>query len=125
MIGISALFAVIVIAFLIIKKKSENSEIAQIRKLREGTKEKSFSSEVMYQKLYVFYLKTPFFKRYLLKLRRRLAIINVDDEYLTRKQASKILTNTMLIVLPLAVAIIAITKNNTLLMTMLLILNCL
>ena len=121
MIGISALFAVIVIAFLIIKKKSENSEIAQIRKLREGTKEKSFSSEVMYQKLYVFYLKTPFFKRYLLKLRRRLAIINVDDEYLTRKQASKILTNTMLIVLPLAVAIIAITKNNTLLMTMLLI----
>ena len=121
MIGIGALFAVIVIAFLIIKKKSENSEIAQIRKLREGTKEKSFSSEVMYQKLYVFYLKTPFFKRYLLKLRRRLAIINVDDEYLTRKQASKILTNTMLIVLPLAVAIIAITKNNTLLMTMLLI----
>ena len=121
MIGIGALFAVIVIAFLIIKKKSENSEIAQIRKLREGTKEKSFSSEVMYQKLYLFYLKTPFFKRYLLKLRRRLAIINVDDEYLTRKQASKILTNTMLIVLPLAVAIIAITKNNTLLMTMLLI----
>ena len=121
MIGIGALFAVIVIAFLIIKKKSENSEIAQIRKLREGTKEKSFSSEVMYQKLYVFYLKTPFFKRYLLKLRRRLAIINVDDEYLTRKQASKILTNTMLIVLPLAVAIIAITKNNTLLMTMILI----
>lgn len=42
MIGIGALFAVIVIAFLIIKKKSENSEIAQIRKLREGTKEKKF-----------------------------------------------------------------------------------
>lgn len=57
MIGISALFAVIVIAFLIIKKKSENSEIAQIRKLREGTKEKSFSSEVMYQNYMYFILK--------------------------------------------------------------------
>ena len=120
-IGTGVLFALIVIAFLIISKKSKNSEIAEIRKLREGTKEKSFSAEVIYQKLYVFYLKTPFFKRYLLKLRRRLAIINVEDEYLTRRQSSKILTNTILIVLPLAVVIIAITKNNPLLMTMLLV----
>lgn len=121
MIGVGVLFAVIVIAFLIIKKKSGSSERAQIQKLREGTKEKSFSTEVLYQKLYVIYLKTPFFKRYLLKLRRRLAIINVDDEYLTRRQASKILTNTILIVIPLAIVIIAITHNNTLLMSMLLI----
>lgn len=75
----------------------------------------------MYQKLYVFYLKTPFLKRYILKLRRRLAIINVDDEYLTRKQSSKILSKTLIIVIPLALAIIIITKNNALLMTMLLI----
>lgn len=121
LIGIGALFAIIVISFMLLKKKSQSSEIAQIRKLREGTEEKSFSLEVMYQKLYVFYLKTPFLKRYILKLRRRLAIINVDDEYLTRKQSSKILTNTLLIVIPLAIAIIAVTKNNTLLMTMLLI----
>ncbi len=121
LIGVGALFAVTIIAFLIIKNKNKNSEIEQIKKLREGTEEKSFSSEVMYQKLYVFYLKTPFLKRYILKLRRRLSIINVDDEYLTRKQSSKILTNTLLIVVPLAIIIVAVTKNNTLLMTMLLI----
>ncbi len=121
MMGAAALFVVIVIAFLVIKNKKQNSEIAQIRKLQQGTKEKSFTSEILYQKLYVIYLKTPFLKRYLLKLRRRLAIINVDDEYLTRRQAAKILTNTLLIVIPLAIAIIVITKSNTLLMSMLLI----
>ena len=93
MMGVGALFLVIIVAYLIIKNRNQNSEIAQIRKLQEGTKEKSFSLEILYQKLYTFYLKTPFLKRYLLKLRRRLAIINVEDEYLTRRQASKILTN--------------------------------
>ena len=68
----------------------------QIQRLREGTKEKKFSAEVLYQKLYIFYLKTPFLKRYLLKLRRRLTIINVEDEYLTRRQSARIITNALL-----------------------------
>lgn len=121
MAGVGGLFAVIVLAYIILRKKSQSSEMKQIQRLREGTKEKSFSSEVLYQKLYVTYLKTPFLKRYLLKVRRRLAIINVDDEYLTRKQSAKIITRTIAIVLPLAIAIIAITHENTLLMFMLLI----
>ncbi len=121
MMGAGALFVIIVIAFFIIRKKGGNLEIREIQRLREGTKEKSFSSEVLYQKLYVIYLKTPFLKRYLLKVRRRLAIINVEDEYLTRKQAAKIITRTICIIMPLAIAIIAITHNNTLLMCMLLI----
>ncbi len=119
--GVGLLFAIIVIAFLIVNKKSGSAEARQIRKLREGTKEKSFSLEVLYQKLYVIYLKIPFLKRYVLKLRRRLAIIHMDDEYLTRKQAAKILTRTLLIVIPLAAVIIFITHENTLLMGMLLV----
>ena len=121
LIGVGALFAVIVVAYLMISKKMNNSEAKQIQRLREGTQEKAHSSEVIYQKLYVRYLKTPFLKRYLLKLRRRLQIINVDDEYLTRKQSAKILTNTLLIIIPLTIAIIALTHNNTLLMFILLI----
>ena len=121
LIGVGALFAIIVIAFLITSKKSKSSEIREIQRLREGTKEKSFSAEILYQKLYVIYLRTPFLKRYILKLRRRLAIINVEDEYLTRKQAARILTRTILIIIPLAIAIVVITHENTLLMTMLLI----
>ena len=69
-IGIGALFGIVLVAYAMLKKKMNTSEIRQIQKLREGTKEKKFSSEVLYQKLYVIYLKIPFIKRYLLKIRR-------------------------------------------------------
>ena len=89
--------------------------------MQQGTKTSKFSAEIMYQKLYLFYLKTPFLKRYILKLRRRLEIINIDDEYLTRLQASKILTKAFFIVIPITIAIVILTKNNALLMSILLI----
>ena len=101
--GAGVLFVLIIIAFLIMKKKMSNSEIRQIQQLREGTEDSSFSMEVIFQKLYIFYLKTPFLKKYLLKVRRRLEIINVDDEYLTRKQAASILSKTLAIIIPLTI----------------------
>ena len=99
----------------------QSSGIREIQKLRAGTEEKKFSKEVLYQKLYVKYLKIPFIKRYLLKIRRRLEIINIDDEYLTRNQASKILTNSILIIIPLTIIIIMMTHENLLLMIFLLV----
>jgi len=117
--GAAALLAVMVIAYVIINKN--NKEKKYIEQLREGTKESKFSTEVIYQKLYMFYLKTPFLKRYILKLRRRLEIINIDDEYLTRMQASKILTRALLIIIPITIIIVAVTNNNQLLMWILLI----
>ncbi len=121
LIGVVAVFAIIVVAYLIIRKKLNSSGVREIQKLRAGTEEKKFTGEILYQKLYVKYLKIPFIKRYLLKIRRRLEIINIDDEYLTRKQASKILTNAILIIIPLTIVIIAMTNQNTLLMTFLLV----
>ena len=117
--GVAILFVVIVVAYIILQKNSKDNKY--IRELQQGTKTSTFSSEIIYQKLYVFYLKTPFIKRYLLKLRRRLEIINIDDEYLTRMQAARILTRAFLVVIPLTIAIIILTKNNTLLMSILLI----
>ena len=119
MIGVGVLFALIVIAFFILKKRDKDTKY--IQQLQQGTKTSKFSSEIMYQKLYIFYLKTPFIKRYLMKVRRRLEIINIDDEYLTRMQSSKILTRVFAIIIPLTIIIIALTHNNTLLMTILLI----
>ena len=119
LIGAGVLLAGIVIAFLILQRKNQDAKY--IRQLQEGTKTSKFSTEIIYQKLYVFYLRTPFIKRYLLKLRRRIEIINIEDEYLTRLQASKILTRAIAIVIPLTIAIVVLTKNNTLLMTILLI----
>lgn len=57
----------------------------------------------------------------MLKLRRRLEILNIDDEYLTRKQASQILTKGLLIVIPLTIVIICLTYSNVLLLGILII----
>lgn len=119
MYGVVGLLAVIILVYLFLQKN--NKEKKYINSLQQGTKKSKFSSEILYQKLYLFYLKTPFIKRYILKLRRRLEIVNIDDEYLTRLQSSKILTRAFLIVIPVTIAIIALTHNNILLMSILLI----
>ncbi|MBO4293710.1 MAG: hypothetical protein J5881_04930 [Clostridia bacterium] len=120
-IGISlVLFLAIVVAYVIISKKANKSDYKRIQKLQKGTKESKFSLEILLQKLYVTYARTPGLKRYILKLRRRLEIINLEDEYNTRKTASKILTRTLLILLPVVFATISITNKNPLLMVILL-----
>ena len=118
---LGVLLAGVVIAFFVVKKKSENSDVKRIENLRKGTAEKNFSWDVFYQKLYVNYLKTPFIKRYLLKVRRRLEINNLDDEFATRMQSAQILTKALGFVIPLTVVVIALTHNNFLLMFIILI----
>ena len=119
--GTGVLFAIFIIAYLILRKKMQTSEYAQMKKLQEGTKANTFTMEVFYQKLYLLFIKTPFLKRYILKIRRRLEILNVDDEYTTRRDSAKIIAKTALIVFPLALLTIIITHANTLLMSILLI----
>ena len=121
LVAVGMLFAVVIVAYFILKKKQSTSEYAQLKQLRQGTKNNNYSSEIIYQRLYNLYINTPFIKRYLFKIRRRLEIINLDDEYLTRKQTSKILTNALLVIIPLTFVIILMTKSNTLLMAILLI----
>ncbi len=113
---VAVAFAAVIIMYLILKKRSQNSDVARIENLRKGTEQKTFSSDVLYQKLYVRYLKIPFIKMYLLKIRRRLEINNLDDEFTTRLQTSKIITRALLIIIPLTVVLVWITHTNLLLM---------
>lgn len=117
---ISVLLLGIIIAYVMIQKSMKKSDSRRIKQLREGTKEKAFTLDVIYQKLYIVYSNIPFLKRYLKKLRRKLEIINIEDEYLTRRQTAKILTNSILIVIPLTLFIILLTKQDLLLMSILL-----
>ena len=120
--GISvALLIVIGISYYIMNKKMQKSEYKQIQKLQRGTKASTFSSDIMYQKMYIFYSRIPFIKRYVLKLRRRLEILNVEDEYITRRDVAKIMTKALVILIPLIIITIFVTKNNYLLMFILLI----
>lgn len=121
LIAVGVLLGFIVVAYMVLRKRLQQSDVMQMQKLRAGTQEKTFSLEILYQKLYTKYIKTPFLKRYLFKIRRRLEIINVDDEYLTRKQTSQILTKALLIIIPLTLFIILIAKSNALLLSILLI----
>ena len=119
--GSVGILVIIILAYYILSKKMQKSEYRQIQKLQQGTKEKSFSTEILFQRLYITYARIPFLKRYILKLRRRLEIINIDDEYNTRKDSAKILTKALAIVVPTAVLTIVITSSNYLLMFILLI----
>ena len=118
--GAAGLFVLIVLAYYILSKKMQKSEYRKIQRLQEGTRQSNFSTEILFQKLYLTYIKIPFLKRYVLKLRRRLEIINVDDEYATRKQTAKILTKTLAILVPTIIITIVITYTNYLLMAILL-----
>ena len=119
--GTAGLFVLIILAYYILSKKMQKSEYRRIQRLQEGTRENKFSAEILFQKLYLTYIKIPFIKRYVLKIRRRLEIINVDDEYATRKGTAKILTKALVILVPLIVITILITYTNYLLMFILLI----
>ena len=114
-------FAGVIIAYLILMKKMGKTEYMQMKKLQEGTKADSFSMDILYQKLYIKYAKAPFIKRYIYKLRRRLEIINLDDEYTTRKDSARIITKAIIIFLVVSALTILITRNNILLMSILLI----
>ena len=116
-----AIFAIVVFAYMILRKKMQSSDVARIENLRKGTQEKTFSADVLYQKLYIRYLKLPFLRRYLLKIRRRLEIINIDDEFLTRLQTSKIITKALAIIIPVTLIVILMTKSNPMIMIIILI----
>ena len=119
MIGAVALFVLVIIIYFILRKQMGKSEYRQMIKLQEGTKADNFSSDIFYQKLYIKLIRTPFVKRYLFKIRRRLEIINIDDEFITRRDSAKILYNAILIFLAIAFVTILITKNNFLLKSIL------
>ena len=119
--GIGGIFAFIVIAFLVLNKQMEKSDYKKIQKLRKGTESNKFSADIMYQKLYITYSRLPFIKNYILKLRRRLEILNVDDEYATRRDAAKILSKTLLILIPIMTVSIIFAHTNYLLLSIILI----
>ena len=121
LLAVVGLFLVVIIAYVILMKRMNKSDVRQVMALKSGTESKTFSADVIYQKLYMVYIKIPGLKRYLIKLRRRLEIINIEDEYLTRRHAAKILTNALLIIIPLTLAIILFTKDNILLLCILII----
>ena len=118
--GVAGIFGIILIVFLTLNNKMKSKETKYVSSLVEGTKQSSFSMDIFYQKFYIYCVKIPFIRRYCLKLRRRLEIINMEDEYLTRKQVAQIMFKIIFIAIILTVVVIIFTKSNYLLMSSLL-----
>ena len=114
--GLLGVMGVMGLAYYFIRQKMLTKETRYVAGLVEGTKESRFTFEVFYQKFYITVVKIPFLRRYTLKLRRRLEIINLEDEYLTRKQVAQIMLKAMLAFLVVALFIVLLLHNNTLLM---------
>jgi len=116
MIVAGGLFVVILIAFVILNNKLKSKETKYIAQLVEGTKTSSFSMELFYQKMYISCSKIPFLRRYIFKIRRRLEIINLEDEYLTRKQTAQIVFKGLMLIVPLTGLVVYLTRHNLILM---------
>jgi len=114
------IFAVLVVAYLIINKFTNKKNTKFVASLVDGTKTKKYSKEILYQKIYLVITRIPFLRRYVLKLRRRLEIINLEDEYLTRMQVAQMITKGIIVVIPLTLVIWMVAKNNTVLLATLL-----
>ena len=115
------LFGAVVIAYLLIKRTREKSTMKHVESLQRGTKEE-FSFDRFFQQLYIVCTTIPVIKRYTLKLRRRIEIINLGDEYMTRRQTGEIMAKIIPIIFVLFVFILLLTKSNLLLMSSLLLL---
>ena len=116
MLIIGVLLIGILIAYVILNNKLKSKETKYIAQLVEGTKTSGFSMDVFYQKVYIYCSKIPFLRRYVLKVRRRLEIINLEDEYLTRKQTAQIVFKGLVVIFPLTMVVIYLTRNNPILM---------
>ena len=100
--GISLVGAIgLVIALMVVKKKyKENANLRQAEHLiiRKKSSTKSDYFDRFYQFAYNVYIKIPFIKRYLKKIRTKLEMVNDYTEYQIRNESSKILTITLLLV---------------------------
>ena len=119
------LFVGVVVAYFVVSKFVNKKNTKFVASMVEGTKTSSFSMEIYYQKMYIVFVQIPLLRRYVLKMRRRLEIINLEDEYATRRQTASMIFKAFLIFIPVTIVVILFTKQNTLLMCTLLMLEVL
>lgn len=109
------LFAAILILYFALQKKLNTKKTKYLQSLTKGTKRKKFSYDAFLQKVYIFCTQTPFLRRYTLKIRRRIEILNLADEYLTRSETAKVMIKAIPILIIMIIAILILTGKNTLL----------
>lgn len=107
-------FAIIVIVFMVRRKKIAQSQSAVLQRMINS--ESSKSSAAFYQKVYNKLVKIPFINRYVYKIRRRLELINNDDEYMIRNDTAKISLKKIILTLLLSILLAYINREDLFMM---------
>ena len=112
--GCFAGFFLIVIVFLLRRKKVSASQSEVLRKLM--TKENTNSFAAFYQKSYNKLVNIPGLSRYIYKIRRRLELINNDDEYTIRNDTAKIALKNIILALVFSFILCYINREDLFMM---------
>ena len=110
------MFSILLLFFTIFQKRNSNSQSATLKKFLTEKSGKTKSSDAFYQRVYVKIESLPIVNRYMRKIRRRLELINQDDEYVIRKETGRITLKGILITLIAAIIIAYINQDNLFIM---------
>lgn len=99
-----------------LQKKRQGTQSAVLNKMLRSADAKTGSSDAFYQKIYNKIDRLPFVNRYLRKIRRRLELINQDDEYTIRKETGKITLKGIFLFLLAAILLAYLNRSNTFIM---------
>lgn len=114
--GSLGLFGVILIALFFIQRKKASGKSQALQKMIQDSKAKKSMGDIFYQKVYVKVDSLPIVNRYLRKIRRRLELINNDDEYAIRRETGKITLRSIILALLTAILIAWVNRDNTFIM---------
>ena len=104
------------ILFTVLQKRNNKSQSATLKKFLSEKSARAKSSDAFYQRIYVKIDSLPIINRYLRKIRRRLELINQEDEYTIRKETGRITLKGILIALLASILIAYINRENTFIM---------
>lgn len=107
-------FAIILIVFMVRRKKIAQSQSAVLQRMINS--ESSKSGAAFYQKAYNKLVKIPFVNRYVYKIRRRLELIDNDDEYMIRQDTAKISLKKIILTLLLSILLAYINREDLFMM---------
>lgn len=110
------LFLIIVIAFIILNKKNQSSASGKLRKAINESGKKANTSTAFYQKVYLSMVTIPIVRRYVYKIRRRLELLDNDDEYTVRGHTGKIALKGVTFVSLASIGLAYITREDLFMM---------
>lgn len=107
-------FTIILIVFMIRRKKIAKSQSAVLQRLINS--ESSKATSAFYQKMYNKLVNIPFVNRYVYKIRRRLELINNDDEYMIRNDTARIALKNIFLALAFSILLAYINRDDLFMM---------